>query len=61
MLNLSVRPSQGSCFKLRYERSKRPALFEEEPKGKLQGKLRENHVKSDSIVKQPSEVFYKKS
>ena len=60
MLNLSVRPSQGSYFKLLYKRSKRPALFVEEQKEKLESKLRENHAKSVSVEKQPPEVFYKK-
>ena len=61
MLNLSVKPSQGSCFKLLYESRKRPALLVEERNEKLQNELRENHTKSMSVEKQPPEVFYKKS
>ena len=61
MLNLSARPSQGSCFKLLYKRSKLSALFAEERKEKLQSKLPENQAKSVSVEKQSPEVFYKKS
>ena len=56
MLNLSVKPSKGSC-----ESRKRPALFVEERNEKLQCELRENHAKTVSVQKQPPDVFYKKS
>ena len=56
MLNLSVRPSQGSCFKGLYERSKRPHSFRtpfvEEQNAKLQSELRENHAKRVSVENQ---------
>ena len=61
LLNFSVRPSQGSCFKVLYERSKRPAPFAEEQNAKLQSELRENHAKRVSVENQRTEVFYKKS
>ena len=60
MLILSVRPSQGSCFKLLNERRKRSALFIEERNEKLQRELRENQAKSVSVDKQ-SQVFCKES
>ena len=61
LLNLSVRRSQGSCFKVLYKSSKRPAPFVEEQNAKLQSELRENHAKRVSVENQRTEVFYKKS
>ena len=60
MLILSVRPSQGSCFKLLHESRKRSALFIEEQNEKLQRELRENQAKSVSVDTQ-SQVFCKES
>ena len=56
-----MRPSKGSCFKVLYESSKRPAPFIEGQNAKLQSELRENHAKSVIIEKHSPEVFYKKS
>ena len=61
LLNLLVRPSQGSFFKVLYERSKRSAPFAEEQNAKLQSELRENHAKRLSVENHPTEAFYKKS
>ena len=61
LLNLSVRPSQGSCFKVLYEGSKRQAPFAEEENAKLQSELRENHTKRVSVENHRTEVFHKKS
>ena len=61
LLNLSVIPSQGSCFKVPYERSKIPAPFAEEQNAKLQNELRENHAKKVRVEKQRTEVFYEKA
>ena len=61
LLNLLVRPSQGSCFKVPYKRSKRPAPFTEEQNAKLQSKLWENHSKRVSAENQRIDVFYKKA
>ena len=60
MLILSVRPSQGSYFKLLYESRKRSALFIEERNEKSQRELRENQAKNVSVDKQ-SQVFCKES
>ena len=49
LLNLSVRPYHGTCFKVLYERNKRPAPFAEEQNAKLQSELRENHVKQLNV------------
>ena len=46
LLNLPVRSSLGSYFRVLCESSKRSALFTEERNAKLQSKLRENHPKS---------------
>ena len=43
---------QGSCFKVLYERSKKPALFEEERNAKLQRELRANHAKRVNVENQ---------
>ena len=59
LINLSVRPSQGS-FKVLYKSSEGPAPFVEERNSKLLSKIRENHAKCVSVEKQPPEVFYKK-
>ena len=61
LLNSSVRPSQGSCFKVLYERSERAAPFAEEQNAKLQNELRENYAKRVSDDKQRTEVFYQTS
>ena len=54
-------PSQGTCFKVLYGRSKRLAPFAEEQNAKLQSELPENRAKRVNVENQRTEVIYKKS
>ena len=60
IINLSVRSSQGSCFKVLWESRKWPAPFVEERKVKLLSKMRGNSAKCVSVEKKSPEVLYKK-
>ena len=54
-------PSQGTCFKVLYGRSKRLAPFAEEQNAKLQSELPENRAKRVNVENQRTEVIYKKA